>query len=207
MIVYDDVLDVRFRDRLKLDKQTGSLTITNIRIEDAEYYKLLITGSKSSLKTFCVSVYVLIKTQQTGSLTITNTTITDSGLYEAEINRSSSEDKYRFNVTVYAATTLDPQTPSLSPSTPPSQSPSPSILHRLRSHSPVSVFLILVLISAATGSLIIVAVIVMFCICRKHRDAVCEDETQAAEKLYKHTGLMTESELTEVIYTGFTTEQ
>ncbi len=50
--------DGRFRDRLKLDHQTGSLTITNTRT-------------------------------------------TDSGLYEAEISRSSSEDKHRFNVTVY----------------------------------------------------------------------------------------------------------
>ncbi len=50
--------DGRFRDRLKLDHQTGSLTITNTRT-------------------------------------------TDSGLYEAEISRSSSQDKHRFNVTVY----------------------------------------------------------------------------------------------------------
>ncbi len=50
--------DDRFRDRLKLDHQTGSLTITNTRT-------------------------------------------TDSGLYEAEISRSRSEDKHRFNVTVY----------------------------------------------------------------------------------------------------------
>ncbi len=50
--------DERFRDRLKLDHQTGSLIITNTRT-------------------------------------------TDSGLYEAEISRSSSEDKHRFNVTVY----------------------------------------------------------------------------------------------------------
>ncbi len=55
--IYDGP-DGRFRDRLKLDHQTGSLTITNIRT-------------------------------------------TDSGLYEAEISRSSSEDKHRFNVTVY----------------------------------------------------------------------------------------------------------
>ncbi|XDV23019.1 hypothetical protein PO909_027754, partial [Leuciscus waleckii] len=40
--VYDDVLDGRFRDRLKLDKQTGSLTITNTRMKHAGHYELVI---------------------------------------------------------------------------------------------------------------------------------------------------------------------
>ncbi len=48
--VYDDVIDGRFRDRLKLDNQTGSLTITNTRTEDADCYKLQIMGAKQSLK-------------------------------------------------------------------------------------------------------------------------------------------------------------
>uniref|UniRef100_A0A8C2L2W4 Ig-like domain-containing protein n=1 Tax=Cyprinus carpio TaxID=7962 RepID=A0A8C2L2W4_CYPCA len=45
-----------FRDRLKLDHQTGSLTITNIRAEHAGVYELLIVGAKLSSKYFIVSV-------------------------------------------------------------------------------------------------------------------------------------------------------
>uniref|UniRef100_A0A8C1VN42 Ig-like domain-containing protein n=1 Tax=Cyprinus carpio TaxID=7962 RepID=A0A8C1VN42_CYPCA len=54
---YNDGPDGRFRDRLKLDDQTGSLNITNITTEHAGDYKLEITGVKLSLKTFSVSVY------------------------------------------------------------------------------------------------------------------------------------------------------
>ncbi|XP_058618079.1 uncharacterized protein LOC131531382 [Onychostoma macrolepis] len=54
MTVYNDVLDGRFRDRLKLDDQTGSLTITNIRTEHTGLYELL-TNSVS--KSFSLTVY------------------------------------------------------------------------------------------------------------------------------------------------------
>ncbi|XP_058616360.1 SLAM family member 9-like [Onychostoma macrolepis] len=52
--VYKDVLDERFRDRLKLDDQTGSLIITNTRTEHTGLYKLL-TNSVS--KSFSLTVY------------------------------------------------------------------------------------------------------------------------------------------------------
>ncbi len=53
--IYDYVPDGRFRDRLKLDNQTGSLTITNITTQHAGLYEL--NGAEVSLKTFRVSVY------------------------------------------------------------------------------------------------------------------------------------------------------
>ncbi len=54
MTVYDDVLDGRFRDRLKLDNQTGSLSITNITAEHAGDYVLLISNVS---KCFPLTVY------------------------------------------------------------------------------------------------------------------------------------------------------
>ncbi|KAI2650679.1 SLAM family member 5 [Labeo rohita] len=54
-----DVPDGRFRDRLKLDPQTGSLTITNITNEHSGLYEVQISGAKFLSKTFSVSVYVV----------------------------------------------------------------------------------------------------------------------------------------------------
>ncbi|XDV23521.1 hypothetical protein PO909_028070 [Leuciscus waleckii] len=54
---YEDVPDGRFRDRLKLDDQTGSLTITNTTTEHTGVYQLEISGVKLTSKTFSVSVY------------------------------------------------------------------------------------------------------------------------------------------------------
>ncbi len=50
--------DGRFRDKLQLNNQTGSLTIRNIRSEHTGLYKLtVIISGKTSLKSFSVTVY------------------------------------------------------------------------------------------------------------------------------------------------------
>ncbi|XP_067236281.1 uncharacterized protein [Chanodichthys erythropterus] len=54
--LYDDP-DERFRDRLKLDNQTGSLIITNVRITDSGVYKVKISSNNQTLnKRFVVTL-------------------------------------------------------------------------------------------------------------------------------------------------------
>ncbi|KAL0161527.1 hypothetical protein M9458_045252, partial [Cirrhinus mrigala] len=51
-----DVLDGKFRDRLKLDHQTGSLTITNTRITHSGLYQVTISGTTDTTYRFNVTV-------------------------------------------------------------------------------------------------------------------------------------------------------
>ncbi|XP_052447183.1 uncharacterized protein LOC127988464 [Carassius gibelio] len=57
ILTYDDVADERFRDRLELNKKTGSLIIKNTRTKHSGVYKLLIISSRGNKEqTFTVTV-------------------------------------------------------------------------------------------------------------------------------------------------------
>ncbi|XP_026052916.1 uncharacterized protein LOC113039297 [Carassius auratus] len=102
--VYDDVLDGRFRNRLKLNNQTGSLTITNTTTEHAGAYELEINNEK---KRFLLAVYDEISVKEGDSLTINSgrTEITAGEmflwLYMNEIALIAGINPWVNNITVY----------------------------------------------------------------------------------------------------------
>ncbi|XP_073669719.1 uncharacterized protein [Paramisgurnus dabryanus] len=55
-----DVFDVRFRDRLQVNNQTGDLTITNITTQHTGLYQLTITSGTVSSHRFNVTVYACL---------------------------------------------------------------------------------------------------------------------------------------------------
>ncbi|XP_057182897.1 uncharacterized protein LOC130549640 isoform X2 [Triplophysa rosa] len=67
--VYPD--EKRFRDRLKLERENGSLTITHITSEHSGVYQLEIRRSQSTYKTFRVSVSAITEPSQMSHWMIT----------------------------------------------------------------------------------------------------------------------------------------
>uniref|UniRef100_A0A8C1LNQ6 Ig-like domain-containing protein n=1 Tax=Cyprinus carpio TaxID=7962 RepID=A0A8C1LNQ6_CYPCA len=209
-----DVPDGRFMDRLKLDYQTGSLTITNITTEHTGLYELYISGVKHSSKTFSVSVYARLSvpviisyssqcssssssssSQQNCSLVCSvvnvghvtlswykgNSLLSSISVSDLSISLSLPlEVEYQDNNT-YSCVLNNPisnQTQHLDIT---------QLCHTCAAQSPsappVSVSLI-VLISAAAGSLLIVAAVGIFCIYKKCRKTDQEDEITYAEPTF-----------------------
>ncbi|XP_050950437.1 SLAM family member 9-like [Labeo rohita] len=182
--------DMRFRDRLKLDNQTGSLTITNITTEHAGYYQLEISGANLALKTFNVSVYahlpvpVISSNSSNCSSSSSYCSLLCSVLNVSDVTLSwcsgnsllSSISVSDLSISLSLPLEVeyqDKNTYSCVINNPINNQTTHLDISKLCHTCAGSVSLI-VLISAAAGSLLIVAAVVIFSICRKHRKTYTE---------------------------------
>ncbi|KAI2650664.1 Natural killer cell receptor 2B4 [Labeo rohita] len=176
--------DGRFRDRLKLDNQTGSLTITNITTHHAGLYTLQITGAKVSSKTFSVYVYVCLPVPVISSNSSQCSSPSSSSSSSSLVNVSDvSLSWYKGNSLLSSISVSDL---SISLSLPLEVEYQDKNTYSCVINNPISnqtrhldiselchtcadSVSLTVLISAAAESLLILAAVVIFSICRKHR--------------------------------------
>uniref|UniRef100_A0A8C1DVJ1 Ig-like domain-containing protein n=1 Tax=Cyprinus carpio carpio TaxID=630221 RepID=A0A8C1DVJ1_CYPCA len=191
--------DERLRDRLKLDRQTGSLTIINITTEHAGLYEVEIIAAQLSSKTFIVSVFarlsvpVISSNSSQCSSSSSSSSQQNCSLLCSVVNVGHvTLSWYKGNSLLSSISVSDL---SISLSLPleveyqdnnsyscvinnpiinqTQQLNITQLCHTcsaLDGHITSQTVSLIVLISAAVaGSLLIVAAVVIFCICRKHR--------------------------------------
>ncbi|XP_050957333.1 SLAM family member 9-like [Labeo rohita] len=78
IIIHETSAAERLRDRLKLDHQTGSLTITNTRTTDSGLYKIVSTVKDTTLNTYNLTVYAHLPVPVISSNSSQNSSLSSS---------------------------------------------------------------------------------------------------------------------------------
>ncbi|XP_058615373.1 CD48 antigen-like [Onychostoma macrolepis] len=196
-----DVIDERFRDRVKMDNQTGSLTITNIRTTDSGLYKVEINTNKEAEKTFNVTVYallpvpVIIRDASQCSSSSESSSVSKCSLLCSVLNVSHVTLSWFKGNSLISSISASDLSISFSLSLEVKHQDKNTYscvlnntISNLTTHLDISrlcqpcagVTKHIVLISVAAGTLLIVAVVGMFCVCRKCRKT--DQEVQAREE-------------------------
>ncbi|KAI7791542.1 putative SLAM family member 6 [Triplophysa rosa] len=102
--------DERFRDRLQVDDQTGSLNITDVRTTDSGLYKLQISRSSGiSYKTFDVTVTAVTESSQTSPCMITGPVLSITLVLMLLMKKMRSADTIITHPTTQQITTIERQ--------------------------------------------------------------------------------------------------
>ncbi|XP_052445443.1 SLAM family member 9-like isoform X2 [Carassius gibelio] len=203
-----NVPDGRFRDRLKLDRQTGSLTITNITTQHTGRYQLQISGPKKSTKTFSISVYARLpvpvissNSSQCSSSSSSSSSQQNCSLVCSVVNVGHVTLSWYKGNSLLSSISVSDLSISLSLPLEVEYQEKNSYscvinnpITNQTSHLDISKLchtcsdqgqpmLYIVLISAA-GSLLIVAAVIIFCIYKKYRKTDQEDQSCEEEITY-----------------------
>ncbi|XP_073721554.1 uncharacterized protein [Misgurnus anguillicaudatus] len=193
-LTYKDINETQiFRGRVKINNQTGDLTITNIRTEDSGLYQLnILIGNNPQVKRF---FNVTVNVSPTVSIT-ESTQNTSDFLNQHEFHHDEGERVFIFKIIELnsyrcVVVVVVVYTPS----------------GRLQSVHMV------VICCAVVGCLMIVASVLIFWIYRKHKntqqqDQTCEDEiTYADPTFYKRNTKTKRVEEDDVVYAGVVTRR
>ncbi|XP_050951086.1 SLAM family member 5-like isoform X2 [Labeo rohita] len=187
-----------FRDRLKLEKHTGSLIITDIKTQHAGHYQLEVIGAKWSSKTFNVFVYGHLPTPNITRNSSQNLSSSFCSLVCSVLNVSDvTLSWYKGNSLLSSISVSDL---SISLSLPLEVEYQDKNTYSCVINNPISnqtthldisklchtVSVSLIVLFSAAGSLLIVAAVVMCCFCRKFRKTVTlvpleEDRTDSSK--------------------------